>query len=175
MSKKAIFLDRDGVVNKEVNYLNNIDDFEFINGIFDSCLHFLDLGYEIIIITNQSGIDRGYLSINDYKNITQWMTKQFQEKNIKILDIFYCPHKPESKCKCRKPRPGMLIEAKTKHNINMNQSWMIGDKENDIQAANSAGINNTILVKSGHIIDQFNSNAKFILDSIKESKKIITF
>ena len=69
----------------------------------------------------------------------------------------------------------MLIKAKTKHNIDMNQSWMIGDKENDIQAANSAGINKTILVKSGHIIDQSNSNARFILDSIKESKKIITF
>ena len=92
MPIKTIFLDRDGVINKEVNYLNKIDDFEFIDGIFDACLYFTNLGYKLIIITNQSGISRGFYSESDYQKLTQWMIDQFENKNINILDIFHCPH-----------------------------------------------------------------------------------
>ena len=174
MAIKTIFLDRDGVINKEVNYLHKIDDFEFIDGIFNACLYFQNLGYKIIIVSNQSGIYRGYYNENDYKIITKWMLAQFKEKGITILDTFYCPHGPKSTCKCRKPKPGMFIEAKTKHNTDMKHSWMIGDKEVDIEAANAAGIKNTILVRSGHTIDESNSAAKFFLNSIKQSKQVIT-
>ena len=173
LGKKTIFLDRDGVINREVQYLYKIDDFEFIDGIFDACLYFQNLGYQIIIITNQSGISRGYYTENDYKKITQWMLDQFKQKNINILDVFHCPHGPNSTCDCRKPNPGMFIEAKAKHNTDMTKSWMIGDKEVDVIAANSAGIDNTILVRSGHRIDKPNSNAKIILDSILQIKQII--
>jgi len=174
MPIKTIFLDRDGVINKEVNYLHKIDDFEFISGVFDTCLYFQNLGYKIIIITNQSGISRGYYSESDYQKLTQWMLTQFENNNIHILDIFHCPHGPDSTCNCRKPMPGMFLKAKTKHNIDMKQSWMIGDKEVDVTAANASGINNTILVRSGHKIDESNSNASFFLDSIQQSKQIIT-
>ena len=102
------------------------------------------------------------------------MLNQFKYKNINILDIFHCPHGPDSTCDCRKPKPGMFLKAKAKHNTDMEKSWMIGDKERDIIAANSAGIDNTILVRSSHIIDEPNSNAKFILDSIQQVKQIIT-
>ena len=173
MAIKTIFLDRDGVINKEVNYLHKVDDFEFIGGIFDACLHFQSLSYKIIIITNQSGISRGYYTESDYQKLTQWMLKQFKYKNINILDIIHCPHGPDSNCDCRKPEPGMFLKAKAKHNTDMERSWMIGDKERDIIAANSAGIDNTILVRSGHRIDESNSNAKIILDSILLTKKII--
>tara|TARA_B100001079_G_C16220145_1_gene429902 strand:- start:161 stop:688 length:528 start_codon:yes stop_codon:yes gene_type:complete len=174
MSLKTIFLDRDGVINKEVNYLHKIDDFEFIDGIFDTCQHFQSLGYRIIIITNQSGIYRGYYTEDDYQKLTQWMLTQFENKNINILDIFHCPHGPDSTCDCRKPMPGMFLSAKTKHNIDMEKSWMIGDKEADVIAANASGISNTILVMTGHRIDESNSNASFFLDSIQQSKQIIT-
>ena len=92
MAIKTIFLDRDGVVNKEVRYLYRLSDFEFIDGIFDACLYFQKLGYEIVIVTNQSGIARGYYNENDYLKLTEWMLSQFNDNGINILDTFYCPH-----------------------------------------------------------------------------------
>ena len=95
------------------------------------------------------------------------MLDQFKQKNISILDTFYCPHGPDSKCHCRKPLPGMFIDAKRKYNTSMQDSWMIGDTETDISAARSAGISNTILVRSGHYVDELNSS------SIKDSENFI--
>jgi D-glycero-D-manno-heptose 1,7-bisphosphate phosphatase len=173
MSIKTIFLDRDGVINKEKNYLYKIEDFEFINGVFEACNYFIKLNYQIIIITNQSGISRGYYNNDDFKVLTNWMISEFQKNHVDILDIFHCPHLPNLNCNCRKPRPGMLLEAKLKHDIDMENSWMIGDKEDDILAANSSGITNTILVKSGHKIHEDSSKAKFILESILQSNQVI--
>jgi D-glycero-D-manno-heptose 1,7-bisphosphate phosphatase len=174
MGKKVVFIDRDGVINKEVGYLHKIKDFEFIDGVFDACLHFQKLGYSLIIITNQSGIARGYYSKDDFHLVNNWMIDQFENQGVSILDVFFCPHGPESTCDCRKPKPGMFNQANDKYNIDMGNSWMIGDKEADIQAANAAGIRNTILVKSGHEIDETNSKSQFIIDSIKHAKtKII--
>ena len=173
MTIKTIFLDRDGVINKEVNYLHNIDDFEFIDGVFEACRHFQKLGYEIIIITNQSGIARGYYTEYDYQLITKWMLDQFEERNVKILDVFHCPHGPDSSCDCRKPKPGMLLQAINQYGIDMKRSWMIGDNDVDIKAANAANIQNTIMVKSGHPIDLKNSKTEYVLDYIKQFKAVI--
>ena len=174
MPIKTIFLDRDGVINKEKNYLHKKEDFEFIDGVFDACLYLSNLNYEIIIITNQSGISRGYYTESDFRKINDWMIKQFSLKKINILDTFYCPHSPEDNCECRKPLPGMLLQAQKKYGVDMNNSWLIGDKEDDISAANSSGIFNTILVRSGHKINESKSKAKYFLESMHESINIIS-
>ena len=173
MQPKAIFLDRDGVINKEKNYLYKKEDFEFINGVFETCRYFQKLGYQLIVVTNQSGIARGYYQEKDFQKLTQWMLGQFTNQGLRILDVFFCPHGPESTCNCRKPKPCMLLEARGKYNIDMKNSWMIGDKEADVQAANAAGIENTILVKTGHNIDETNSDAKFILKSMQDTIETI--
>lgn len=172
-ANKVIFLDRDGVINKEIGYLHKINDFEFIKGVFDSCKFLIKKGYKLIIVTNQSGIGRGYYTQSDFDKLTRWMLKKFSDNGVEILDVLFCPHTPEFKCDCRKPKPGMLIYAKNKYNLDMNRSWLIGDKEVDIDAAISSGINNHILVRTGHKIDEKNSKALFILDSIAEVKSVI--
>jgi D-glycero-D-manno-heptose 1,7-bisphosphate phosphatase len=174
MSIKTIFLDRDGVINKDFSYVYKVADFEFIDGIFDVCIYFQNLGYNIIIVTNQSGISRGYYSENDFQNLTNWMLGQFKKNDINILDIFHCPHSPDSNCDCRKPNPGMLLNARHKHNIDMKKSWIIGDKEADIIAGISSGLSNTILVNNFNTVYVNHSKAKFIIESIKQIKKIIT-
>jgi len=171
---KVIFLDRDGVINQEVGYLHKSKNFKFIDGIFEACKYFQSLGFKVIVVTNQSGIARGYYQETDFHILTKWMLVQFYNQDIDILDVFFCPHGPNSTCKCRKPKPGMLLEARDKYGINMAKSWMIGDKETDIDAANAAGVSNTILVKSEYSIDGTTSKAKFILESIKESTQFVT-
>tara|TARA_B100000795_G_C22791120_1_gene436987 strand:- start:699 stop:1226 length:528 start_codon:yes stop_codon:yes gene_type:complete len=173
MPIKTIFLDRDGVINEEVEYLSKIKDFKFIKGVFEACAYLSSLGYKLIIITNQSGIARELLSEHDFDQISKWMINQFTKNGVTILDIFHCPHHPKSGCICRKPKPGMLLNAKEKYNVDMKNSWLIGDKENDVKAANDAGIRNTILVRSGHNIDELNSKSSFILNSIKEVNQAI--
>ena len=154
MKNKALFLDRDGVINIEKDYLYKIEDFEFIDGIFDLCTYYQNLGYIIIIVTNQSGIARGYYDEKDFNTLTSWMIKQFHDKGINIQHVYYCPHHPDisGACNCRKPMPGMLLEAKKEFNIDMNHSLMIGDKERDILAALHAGVTQTYLFDENNCI-----------------------
>ena len=173
MSIKVVFLDRDGVINEEFGYLHKIKDFKFIDGVIDSCSYFLSLGYEIIVVTNQSGIGRGLYKEDDFHILNEWMLGKFQQKGVRLLDVFFCPHEPDDNCYCRKPKPGLFIDAKEKYDIDMNKSWMIGDKEADIEAANNAGISQTILVRSGHKINEEKTNASYTFDSILNAKKIL--
>ena len=175
MALKIIFLDRDGVINKDIGYLNKIEHCEFIDGIFQACKYWKLLGYQIVIVTNQSGIGRGLFSEKDFQILTKWMIKQFNDHGIDILDIFHCPHLPDSDCDCRKPKPGMLINAEKKHCVDMKESWMIGDSERDIIAASLAGITNTILVGSVNKIDKENTQAKYRLNSLKDIRNVVKF
>tara|TARA_B110000008_G_C16896896_1_gene535105 strand:+ start:607 stop:1134 length:528 start_codon:yes stop_codon:yes gene_type:complete len=175
MALKIIFLDRDGVINKDIGYLHQIEHCEFIGGVFQACRYLILLGYQIVIVTNQSGIGRGLFTQKDFQILTNWMINQFENHGIDILDIFHCPHLPDSDCHCRKPKPGMILKAEKKYNINLKESWMIGDSEKDIIAASLAGIPNTILVGSGYKIDEENSQAKYYLNSIKDIGNVVKF
>lgn len=133
-SKKIIFLDRDGVINKkakEHSYIVTTEDFVFNSGIFEVVLYFRAKGFEIIVITNQRGISRGLMTKDDLENIHQYMRSEFEKRNISILDIFYCPHGIDE-CKCRKPRNGMLRMACAKYAIDIDNSILISDTEDDV-------------------------------------------
>ena len=175
MSKKVIFLDRDGVINQEVNYLHKIENFKFINGVFKSLRVLQELGYDFIVITNQSGIGRGLYSEKDYLLLDEWMKKEFEKNGIRILHSIHCPHTPEQKCDCRKPKPGMFINCFKLFQISKEDSWMVGDSERDIEAAIMAGITNNILVRSGHPVSEATTKASIVIDSIKDITNIIKF
>jgi D-glycero-D-manno-heptose 1,7-bisphosphate phosphatase len=166
--KKALFLDRDGVINIEKDYLYKIDDFEFIDGIIDLVKYYYDLGFIIIIVTNQSGIARNYYTEKDFLFLSSWMKDEFFKKDILISDIFYCPHHPSvaGDCSCRKPNPGMFLEASSKFNINMSESIIIGDKETDIEAGIHAGILLTFLFDKNNSIKK--SKATKIVSKLEE-------
>ncbi|MDD2906434.1 MAG: D-glycero-beta-D-manno-heptose 1,7-bisphosphate 7-phosphatase [Sulfurimonas sp.] len=146
--KKALFLDRDGVVNIEKEYLYKIEDFEFIDGIFELCRHYANLGYLIFIVTNQSGIARSYYSEEDFSHLSDWMLAAFAEKGIVISKVYHCPHYPQISglCKCRKPEPGMLLEAEKEFNLDLSHSIIVGDKERDIEAGINAGLRESYLL-----------------------------
>jgi len=144
---KALFLDRDGVINEDYGYVYKKEDFKFKDGIFELLKHFKD--YKIFIVTNQSGIARGYYTENDFHKLMNWVKEEFKQKGIEIVDINFCPHHPNitGNCECRKPNPGMILDLAKKYNIDLENSIMIGDKKSDIEAANKAGIKKTYLVK----------------------------
>lgn len=167
--QKAIFLDRDGVINIDKAYVYKIEDFEFCEGVFEALRHFQKLGYLLIIVTNQSGIGRGYYSEQDFQILTTWMQQKLLDVDIKLDAIYHCPHVPEAHCKCRKPKSGMFEEAIKAFDIDVKNSWMIGDKTSDIEAAMGAKIENTILLGE----DQ-NSGAKYCVNLVLDTIKFIS-
>ncbi len=149
--KLAIFLDRDGVINKEVNYLSDPNDFEYIEGSIEALQILKKKGYLLIVITNQAGIARGYFTERTLHKIHNKMIATLNKNNIFLDDIFFCPHHPEftGTCNCRKPNPGMIIQAVKKHDIDLENSYMIGDTLNDINTGKNAQCK-TILVLTGY-------------------------
>jgi D-glycero-D-manno-heptose 1,7-bisphosphate phosphatase len=143
---RAIFLDRDGVINVDHGYVSKIENFQFTDGIFEVLKHFQEIGYLLIVVTNQSGIGRGYYTSEDFETLTAWKLDEFKKREILIDKVYHCHHDPDSGCECRKPAPGMLLRAKEKFDIDMQNSWMIGDKKSDIDAGYNAGVKNTILI-----------------------------
>ena len=109
--KKAIFLDRDGVINVEKEYTYKPEEFEFLPDVFKALKGFSEAGYMLFIVTNQSGIGRGYYTLDDFTKLNAWMLHKFAQKGITITKTYFCPHAPEENCECRKPKPGMFLEA----------------------------------------------------------------
>jgi len=139
---KALFLDRDGTINVDRAYVYRREDFAFIDGVFDFCRMAQGKGYLIIVVTNQSGIARGYYTESDYKSLTDWMVGEFAKHGVTVSDVFHCP---ELSGPDRKPEPGLFLKARDKYGIDMAASVSIGDKPRDVEAGERAGVGRNIL------------------------------
>ena len=154
--QKAIFLDRDGTINKYVGFLRSIDEFALIDGVAEAIRKINESGYLAIVVTNQPVIARGEVSFEELEGIHNKMETLLGEKGAYLDAIYYCPHHPHKgyegecpelkiECDCRKPKPGMLFKAAEDFNIDLSQSWMIGDGENDVKAGINAGCKTVFL------------------------------
>ena len=149
---KAIFLDRDGIINIErKDYVKTVEEFVLIDGIFDAIKLIKDKGYLVIIITNQSAINRKIIDESDLQKIHDVLFKQAKKQNIKIDGIYFCPHIPDENCECRKPKPGMILKAAKEFQIDLKKSIMIGDSNTDIEAAKQAGCNGILVKNTGSL------------------------
>lgn len=154
---KAVFLDRDGVINEDGRYIYRIDDFKFKDGIFEFCRAAQEKGYLLIVVTNQSGIARGYYTEEDFLKLNEWMCGKFREEGIMIRKVYYCPYHPTKgigKYKVdsydRKPNPGMLERAAKEFDIDLKHSVVIGDKDSDMQAGRAASVGKLVLLPGAY-------------------------
>lgn len=153
--RKALFLDRDGVINVNHGYVHTPENTEWVPGIFELCARARRADYLLVVVTNQAGIARGYYSVMEFLDYTQWMHEQFASKGILLAATYYCPHHPDAgtgvlriNCDCRKPAPGMLIAAQRELKLDLKSSLFIGDKGSDIEAGHAAGVRLNLLLGS---------------------------
>ena len=149
MKRKALFLDRDGVINKDFGYVCEVERLEYIDGIFDLCRKAKSKDYLIIVITNQAGIGRGYYSEQQFLDFMDIIKIKFFEKNCPLNAVYYCPHHPtkgvgpyKKQCKYRKPNNGMILQAEKDFSIDLRNSILVGDKPSDIKAGEYSNIKN---------------------------------
>ena len=170
---KAAFLDRDGVINIDHGYVSVWEDFEFVAGAIGAMMWLHQAGYRLFIVTNQSGIARGYFSLDNFYDLTQKMTSTLLDAGVPIEKVYFCPHHKDGnvaefaiECACRKPAPGLLLKAQQEFNIDMANSVMFGDKYSDYDAAIRAGIGNIYLIESVHTAEKARFPEKALFDSL---------
>lgn len=153
---KAAFLDRDGVINVDHGYVHQPANFELFPGVLEACKSLHEAGYKLIVVTNQAGIGRGYYTPAQFLEFTGWIEKLFRDAGAPITATYYCPHHPEmglgdyrKVCDCRKPSPGMLLQAIHEHGIDAGNSLLAGDKISDIEAARAAGVRGYLVGAEG--------------------------
>lgn len=159
-SARALFLDRDGVINLNHGYVHSAAQTEWVDGIFEFVRYARSRGFIPIVVTNQAGIARGYYTKQQFLDYTAWVHEQFRAREAALAATFYCPHHPQAgqgeygvECGCRKPEPGMLTAALARFNVDPGRSVMIGDKPSDMDAARAAGVNSTILLSEDRGFD----------------------
>ncbi len=154
MSHRALFLDRDGVINEEVGYLHRAEDVRWVDGIIPLCQTARQLGYKLVVVTNQSGIARGLYTTEDYESLTQWMRTELARDSVHLDAVYHCPYHPvhgigewKREHEDRKPGPGMLLRAARDLSLDLSQSILVGDRCSDIAAANAAGLRQAFLLR----------------------------
>jgi len=176
---KAVFLDRDGVLNKDNGYTYMLSDLRVLDGVVEGLRKISSLGYKLIIISNQSGIARGFFTLDQMHIFMQGLINHLYKHDVEILDYYYCPHHKDGNideftksCSCRKPEPGMIFQAQKEHKLDLSQSILIGDKESDILAGQKANLLINILIgtadqKIGSIASYYSSNLVDAANQIK--------
>lgn len=160
MKNKAVFLDRDGTINVEKNYLYKIEDFEFEKGVIEGLKILQSLGFKLVVISNQSGIGRGYYKKEDADKLFNYMLEELKKQNITIDKIYYCPHYNEE-CNCRKPKLGLFYKAQQELNIDFAKSYAIGDRKRDVEICNKEKVKGFIINKTNNEkIESNNLNIK---------------
>lgn len=150
---KFIFLDRDGVINiNRDDYVKSIDEFVFLPHSISGIKKIISLGFKIIIVTNQSIINRGIITENELENIHDYMINELKKYDCKIEKIYFCPHSPDENCNCRKPNVGMIENALSEFTIDISKSWLIGDSETDIELANKIGLKSIKIERNGNLL-----------------------
>jgi len=149
----ALFLDRDGVINRELGFLSRPDQVLWVEGIFELCATARDTGYKLVVVTNQSGIARGLYTEADFQALMHWMRAEFAARNVPLDAVYHCPYHPvhglgdyKREHEDRKPGPGMLLRAARDLDLDLGRSVLIGDRCSDIAAANAAGLAHAFLL-----------------------------
>lgn len=164
---KAVFLDRDGVINIDHGYVHTIEKFEFAPKAVEALQKLADSDFMIIVITNQSGIGRGMYEVEDFYKVMDYMENELVGEGVAIDDVYFCPHAPEDECDCRKPSPKMILDAAKEHDIDLSKSWMIGDKKEDILCGKNAGCK-TVFIKTNKRPSDDNGRADVVADDLVE-------
>ena len=174
MADRAVFLDRDGVINVDHGYTHRIEDFRFIAGSAEALALLQHAGWRLVVVTNQSGIARGLFSSADYERFTAHLRAQLSARGVHLDAVLHCPHLPDASvaayrlaCDCRKPSPGMLLRAARELSLDMASSVIVGDRLSDVRAGRAAGVGRCMLVRSGHVIDADGAHeADAVLDNL---------
>lgn len=148
MAIKAAFLDRDGVINVDTGYLHRIEDLVYCRGAIEGARQLAELNYALVIVTNQSGIGRGFYDEAAFLALTRRMEADFARQGVPVLATYHCPHAPDAGCACRKPAPGMLLQAARDHDVDLATSVMVGDRTSDLEAGRLAGVARRILISA---------------------------
>jgi len=176
---KAVFLDRDGTINVEKDYLFRVEDFQFIDGVPQAIRRLKDSGYLVVVVTNQSGVARGYFAREDVDLLHCHMQRELERAGTAIDAFYLCPHHPQEgvgelriDCECRKGKPGMLLQAAADLNIDLEHSYMVGDKLADIEAGCSAGCVSLLVLTgygAGEVDKAVSAGAQAVVDDLPKA------
>lgn len=167
----AVILDRDGVINDHRQYVNGPEDFILFPDAAEAIKRLNKHGFPVFVATNQGGVGLGYMSLSDLESVHDYMERQLLAEGARIDDIAFCPHAPKSGCTCRKPKPGLLLDLQERHQFDLRKSYMVGDRETDVQAGQAAGTK-TVLIGKGptaatHRADSLSAAVEWILQDAK--------
>ena len=159
--RRAAFIDRDGVINEERDYVHRPEDFHLLPGVVDGLRRLQQAGFALVVVTNQAGIARGLYGEAEFARLTEYMTALLQRQGVTLAGVYHCPHHPSAgigpwrvDCDCRKPKPGMLLQAARELSLSLPDSVLVGDKSSDIEAGRRAGVGRCLLVTSGHALGE---------------------